>query len=415
MDGSVSVAEVYQAMLAAMEAPGFLPLVQTASQFLGAPVVLTDDGYHLVAQYPPEKIGDPAYDTLLEKASLPIGIIDDFRKAYLENQGKFYEPFYSDAGPAAACPRILAEIHTSQKILGHVGILTGRTPIQPWHWEITNIFLAVLRIKMNLSTQPVITLSNSLTTLLDPQAGRQARELAILQLAELKHHPALLIVGPLNTTAGHQAFLSVIISHIQQKFRNTILTVFDNDLVILLTSPNPTSQPASHATSSGKSMAQTAARLAALLYQYQITCGMVEPIADLLRMPDYYWQARLTALVSADSADPGSLHAFQDLAPAQLYRQIIDSGRARCFVHPLLDALSAYDQENRTEFCETLEQYCLSLFDRNRTAAALHIHRNTLFYRLRRIEELFSVDLDEPRLLHHLLVSFQLRNGERRI
>lgn len=392
--------DVYAELFQAMEAPGFLPLVQVASRFLNAPVVLTDDCYRLIALYPPEKIGDPAFDTLLEKSTLPIDIIDQFRKAYLDNPGKFYDPFYTDAGPAADYPRILAEVHDKQKIYGHVGILTGRAAIQPWHWEIAAIFLSAVRIKMNLSSQPIISLSNSMTTLLDPQAERQAKELAILKLYEHKHHPRLLIAAPLNTTVGHQAFMSVIISHIQQNFKNIILTVFENDLVILLTSHNP--------TPSSSAMIQKAGQIASLLRQYQITCGMVEPITDLLRMPDYFWQAHLTARISIDTAEGGPLHFYQDLAPAQLYRQVIDSGKASCFVHPILEALRSYDQENKTEFYKTLEQYCLAMFDKNRTAGQLHIHRNTLFYRLRRIEELFSVDLDEPRLLHYLLVSFQL-------
>ena len=36
-------------------------------------------------------------------------------------------------------------------------------------------------------------------------------------------------------------------------------------------------------------------------------------------------------------------------------------------------------------------------FDRGATSAALHVHRNTLAYRLRRIQEIAGLDLDDPR------------------
>lgn len=50
--------------------------------------------------------------------------------------------------------------------------------------------------------------------------------------------------------------------------------------------------------------------------------------------------------------------------------------------------------------------------DKNRMVGQLYIHRDTLFYRLRRVEELFNADLDEPQLLQKLLVSLQLgRDG----
>jgi DNA-binding PucR family transcriptional regulator len=35
--------------------------------------------------------------------------------------------------------------------------------------------------------------------------------------------------------------------------------------------------------------------------------------------------------------------------------------------------------------------------DRGATSAALHVHRNTLAYRLRRIQEIAGLDLDDPR------------------
>jgi DNA-binding PucR family transcriptional regulator len=36
-------------------------------------------------------------------------------------------------------------------------------------------------------------------------------------------------------------------------------------------------------------------------------------------------------------------------------------------------------------------------FDRARTSRALHVHRNTLGYRVNRIEELLGIDFDRPR------------------
>ncbi len=51
----------------------------------------------------------------------------------------------------------------------------------------------------------------------------------------------------------------------------------------------------------------------------------------------------------------------------------------------------------RAELRRTLEALLRCRFDRAATSAALHVHRNTLAYRLRRIEEITGLDLASPR------------------
>jgi hypothetical protein len=49
------------------------------------------------------------------------------------------------------------------------------------------------------------------------------------------------------------------------------------------------------------------------------------------------------------------------------------------------------------ELVRTLHVLVACRFDRGATSAALHVHRNTLAYRLRRIQEIAGLDLDDPR------------------
>jgi hypothetical protein len=53
--------------------------------------------------------------------------------------------------------------------------------------------------------------------------------------------------------------------------------------------------------------------------------------------------------------------------------------------------------EDHAELIHTVRTLVACRFDRTATSAALHVHRNTLAYRLRRIEELVEVDLASPR------------------
>jgi hypothetical protein len=60
------------------------------------------------------------------------------------------------------------------------------------------------------------------------------------------------------------------------------------------------------------------------------------------------------------------------------------------------------------ELRRTLETLLRCRFDRAATSAALHIHRNTLAYRLRRIEEVAALDLASPRDLTRVYLALGL-------
>ena len=54
-----------------------------------------------------------------------------------------------------------------------------------------------------------------------------------------------------------------------------------------------------------------------------------------------------------------------------------------------------YDQTNGAFLMETLLTYYMSGFNVGKTAEALYIHRNSLQYRLKKIEEILEVDLED--------------------
>ena len=68
--------------------------------------------------------------------------------------------------------------------------------------------------------------------------------------------------------------------------------------------------------------------------------------------------------------------------------------------------IRAHDRIHGTNFMETLEVYSLMLFHKKEVAKALHIHVNTLSYRLAQIEELFGIGSQTMRDQLRLVCSF---------
>lgn len=86
-------------------------------------------------------------------------------------------------------------------------------------------------------------------------------------------------------------------------------------------------------------------------------------------------------------------------------REAVVGCLARLPVHPL-HALRKYDARCSTELVDTLAEWCRRGFEVQATATAMHLHSNTLRYRLRRAEEISRIDLRHPR--HRLLLQLLL-------
>jgi PucR C-terminal helix-turn-helix domain len=76
-----------------------------------------------------------------------------------------------------------------------------------------------------------------------------------------------------------------------------------------------------------------------------------------------------------------------------------------------LASLEEYDLEHQSDLCKTLDCWLEQFGDVARTADLMHIHRNTLRYRLGRIEELGGVDLDDPEQRFELMLQFRIRRS----
>ncbi|WP_438823690.1 helix-turn-helix domain-containing protein [Bacillus sp. JJ1764] len=67
-----------------------------------------------------------------------------------------------------------------------------------------------------------------------------------------------------------------------------------------------------------------------------------------------------------------------------------------------------YDKENNTDYYETLQAYLLNRQNLNETANQLFIHRNTIKYRLNKINELSKIDLTNGETVFQLAYSYKI-------
>jgi len=86
--------------------------------------------------------------------------------------------------------------------------------------------------------------------------------------------------------------------------------------------------------------------------------------------------------------------AFSDLGVYRLLVRLRETPELWAFYRETLARLADYDKRQQSDLIKTLEAYFNHLGNLRATSEALHVHRNTLLYRLERIKEISGMDLD---------------------
>lgn len=71
--------------------------------------------------------------------------------------------------------------------------------------------------------------------------------------------------------------------------------------------------------------------------------------------------------------------------------------------------LDVFDRENNTEFLQTLEVFLEHNCNTSKAAQELHLHRNTMMYRMERIEDILQVDLKMPEVVLNLRLGIRAK------
>ena len=100
---------------------------------------------------------------------------------------------------------------------------------------------------------------------------------------------------------------------------------------------------------------------------------------------------------------------FGDLGLYQLLTTLGNSTEASRFYRKTLGRLLSYDESKNAELVQTLEAFFECHGNLSQTAARLHIHRNTLTYRLEQISSITQLDLDDPDARFSLQFALKLR------
>lgn len=143
-------------------------------------------------------------------------------------------------------------------------------------------------------------------------------------------------------------------------------------------------------------------------YVSQVNFAMGRFYPTMMDICRSYQEAKMALEFGKGNTKGISITHFEDLGVVRLLTNIRQDVLDE-FSEEYLSELQEFDRQNDTDFLNTLEVYCEENGNLKSTADQLFIHINTLRNRIKKIETILKIDLQNYQDILNLLISFKIK------
>ena len=364
-------------------------LTVSTGELLGCPLLVLDDTFHVAAHYLPLGFSDALFETAVRRGeiSYEAGAIIS-KNAMLTAGWADYVQLADSPYRRRFAPLVSAGVRLGFLICvdtdGHL------EKIPPQTWELVEHILSKqMFVEASHQDKLFETAEDILMHLLDggfSSAAHFQLQASGTYLADF--HPRAFALIDLETY--HSAYMGK--RHLKEELEAQIPDshpfLYKGDVFLFL-----------HREGDGDIFSE-------LAEEFQLKVLISAPIDDLFTLPQLYRTAREALELMKDARFHGeSVCSAQQLRTPLLLKNLEGRGD---LVSPELRRLAVHDREKGTQYCETLYHYLTCCHSLIKTSNALYTHRNTVLYRIRRLQEDFLIPLEDPSLHADLLLGVSL-------
>jgi hypothetical protein len=135
--------------------------------------------------------------------------------------------------------------------------------------------------------------------------------------------------------------------------------------------------------------------------------GISQPFSSFTDIKKCYNQAQ-AANRACNKQENRSLSFYSESALYHMLDICDQHTNLRDLCHPALFKRINYDTTYDTQYVPLLHAYVLSMKNKNALIKSMHLHRNTLYYRIKKIEEILECSLDDASTFFNLHLSFSI-------
>lgn len=382
---------------------GLLDLLEIGYKALGNPLIITDKSWKAIAITPNIEIpGDKGWNEFqtygLLSPDTVASNIKDRLSHIIDTSTSYFRWQTSDM----KYPRIFGKITAGNNTVAVISLLEYYKPFTDSDSEILEILCNAVAAELQKYQYQQFT------------RGMQHEDFFINLLEEKLKDSRLIIERQKLLDMKFQKYIYVLVYEIQDAETNQISSLYLRDtlekMILEAKSLIYNNNVVLVASFSSIDYLDTVVieDLKLLLVKFNIRCGISRRFEQIDSLRLHYDQAIMALNIGLHMEYDKLIYHYSEYAIYHVSKMCWDSGWAEALIHPALKTLIEYDIENRSDFVYTLYTFLRNFGNVTDMSKSMHTHRNTIIYRIKRIEEIMSISLSDYSTMEQIIFSLRL-------
>ena len=368
-------------------------LVDKSHEVFLDPITLHDAGNVLTAHSKEFGLGtiDKEWDTIITTKSMSLDSLHMMREHLHEI--RFTKGVMTAKLKDKSPEFMLRNLFLNQKNMGRLVVVEVNNPITKGRLQLVESFGNIIEawLKLNSSRKEMLEENQMFIDLLN--GNEIIKEQLFKKIDVLGWKPGhKKIILAINNLGYYSEIHRPMLNTLEKNLSSCFLMEYKDDIIIL----------ANTDLLKEKRLIEI---ISPILKKTSSFCGISYEFYELLNIKDAYEQAALT--LTHCPKEIGEIYFCKDYALKFFYNSI-KSNVNHNIIHPELLKLLDYDSINNSDLFKTLYEFLKHERNLVKTANILNVHRNTLVYRINKINQVTSIDLDNPDTRAYLTLSFIL-------
>lgn len=388
---------------------GLQAIVDIGAKLIGNPMFILDTGFKALAVSKSVPVKNPVIRRDTERGYLNENALEYMKKKgwfdSLQSNGSIlyfpiseYQEYVGENELHEFC---YCYVKVNGVVAAYINILGENTPLLEYHkaWisKLAQFTAIELQKDLRFLNGRGAMYEALLTDLLSNRITDQLVAIRRLKLLdrELKRHLRVVTVRKAHTEKS--SFSAIEQDRIRDFFPDSISVAFMGDIVLLVSSDDEILH-----TRAGEKMTNRTFTLNGLI------AGVSNTFENVTDMHRYYVQATKALEFGTHIFSSGKLFYYADYTVFHALDLCTERLDLRDLCHPGVLKLRESSNPGDRELYQTLYLYLLYMKDVNRVAAEMHVHKGTLYYRLKKLQAEFGFDLENGEDVFRLMFSYKL-------
>lgn len=378
-------------------------IAEIGYRYFGNPIVISDKNWRAIAMAPDKDIEDD-HDWMLFRRDGMLSIeavTGDLKDNLAGALGHSSAPFYWK-GRRMEHPRLYSSVNIAKRPVATISVLEYNKSFSEQDYALLPLMSAAVSAEMqktnNLGFARGLEYEEFISDLLE---GRITSPVIIngrlkSMNMSLKKYIYLYVVDVSSFNLG-QFSLAFIRDYLEKLVYDGRALVYRNNIVMLRSSSNAESDDET----------ESMTELINFLREHNALCGVSRSFSHLTEIRGAYHQAMEALSIGIHIGAEGPFLCYSKYYLYHVAKLCSEKEDLLVLCHPKLLMLIDYDKEHNTAFTDSLFAFFSKSRNITQAAAALHLHRNSMIYHLKKIEEITGLSLSDPETLLHLEMSFR--------